>query len=363
MHTDRSNTYRLQMPSRCLWVYFLGLMAFEPTLAKHIIIHQQPYDAGKSKSVDLGANLKNISRGTTNFHVARDRFNPGDPSDTGAIVGGTIAAGIILGCALFVYFKIYKECVLRRRVLAKQERQRQQQLQRARAEQVSTSTPTNLEESEKNSKNMFPGFRASFDAYGQLLGRWSPRKHDDSASETSGLEFGDLSATAPMGETEPIAGPHVPPKAAMTLGIESNVPSPRHLTSHRPLSDRPRTPALPASFRFEEFYPSTPSLRNSSCSMSTLGRDLYQDTMQPPAPLRYAPPPLLERALPPEPLSPTPFNSNDNNTQRSSKPRYFVPMFGTGGRLQTPTSPGSIASSFQRDRYNGTRCSMGSNVI
>lgn len=255
------------------------------------------------------------------------------------MVAGSIVSTIILGVAFFVYSRIYRECITRRRRAVQAKRLRSLQLRQQQAGQQQPPRQGATDEKNKKKKKKkktekapkAQSYRRSFDLHGQLLDLWLLRRgsdDDDDASQTSGLEFGDLSATAPIGRTEPMAGPSVPPKAASRLGVEPNVPGSRPLTALLP--DMPQTPQVPASYQFDDFrQPSAPASRRSASSMSTLGQELFEDTMGPPAPSRYQ--------------SPVPAS-----------------LTALRGREASSTLD---AATYQRDRFRGTRYSMGKNAI
>jgi hypothetical protein len=87
--------------------------------------------------------------------------------------------------------------------------------------------------------------------------------------------------------------------------------------------------------------------------MSTLGRELLHDVMQPVSlsPTKFSPPPdKTDFTRPPLPISktkklpPVAFNNNNNNNnmkgqKRMPSRRYFVPLFKNNGQLLSPTSP------------------------
>ncbi|KAJ4311446.1 hypothetical protein N0V84_010436 [Fusarium piperis] len=104
--------------------------------------------------------------------------------------------------------------------------------------------------------------------------------------------------------------------------------------------------------------------------MSTLGRDLLQDTMHPPAPAKYSLFPkcephtemtLLAGTKQPPPAA----MDNPKKPWRMPSRRYFVPLFRSNGQLQSPTSPeeGVSMGTVARDESRANMFSLGENKI
>jgi hypothetical protein len=286
----------------------------------------------------------------------------------GAIVGGTVAAGIVFGVTVFVVVLIYKQCLIRR--------------QQGDGYANTTTWPQ-----QKSSK---PEITAGSSTRGSWRHTFNHRiSVPDSASVYSQRSFGnDISAAQiEMASAQPLPPRTMPSKAAQMLGVEpldsttpltrTPLPSPR--LQNKPFSQNsmpqgplPRNPlqqnplpwnpppqspppqcplpSIPVPSGGEEDVSSRGSRdrTSSNCTMSTLGRELLHDVMQPVSlsPTKFSPPPdETDFTRPPLPISkakkppPVAFNNNMKGQKRMPSRRYFVPLFKNNGQLLSPTSP------------------------
>ncbi|CAJ0547996.1 Ff.00g047500.m01.CDS01 [Fusarium sp. VM40] len=274
-------------------------------------------------------------------------------AEKGAIVGGTVAAGIVLGVTVFVVVLIYKQYLIRRQ---------------QRGVYVNTATSPHQN-----------GSKPETTAVSSTCGSWRHTFNHrmsvpDSASVYSQRSFGNDISTAQIGvaTAQPMPPTTMPSKAAQMLGIEplesttpltrTPLPSPRLPIKPFPQNSMPQGP-LPQSRPPQCPLPSIPvpsgseedvlsrgprDRTSSNCTMSTLGRELLHDVMQPLSlsQTKFSPPPdKTEFTRPPLPISkvkkppPVAFNNNTKGQKRMPSRRYFVPLFKNNGQLLSPTSP------------------------
>ncbi|CAM1502156.1 Fc.00g041400.m01.CDS01 [Cosmosporella sp. VM-42] len=236
--------------------------------------------------------------------------NPHRGNDTAAIIGGTVATGIIVVATIFVGFAIYKQCLARQSLLE------QKTLQDGN--NVDTTTESNHKEPNSFRQRMSYFFRR-------------PVSFAMSSAETESI-YSDASSSAEStvvhtGAREPFQNdPAMPIKAAKVLGLGDRAWHPR----------RHSNPAPPLGTVLEEHPLAPPKRRGSGCTMSTLGMDLLRDTMQTPEPQKFVSPPIQQTPWQPRHERKP---SQDLNSQegRLSNRRYFIPML-------SPSSPGSPRS-------------------
>ncbi|KAF5027311.1 hypothetical protein F66182_605 [Fusarium sp. NRRL 66182] len=246
-------------------------------------------------------------------------------AEKGAIVGGTVAAGIVLGVTIFVGVLIYKQCLIRR----------------GRGD---TMMPSRLKSPEP---------RAMPDG-NSTRGSWRHTFNhqvsiQDSESVYSQRSFGNIPAAvrAEMAQARRLSPPPLPPKAAKVLGVDAAISTPSSMAP-LPALPLPTTP-LPPTQDPEPHNPPPPAIQerrssrdprartSSNCTMSTLGMDLLHDVMQPISPTKFNPP-AKTRKPPPVALN------NIKGQKRMPSRRYFVPMFKKNGQLPSPTSPNDSAA-------------------
>ncbi|KAM0244873.1 hypothetical protein ACHAP5_005894 [Fusarium lateritium] len=289
-------------------------------------------------------------------------------AEKGAIVGGTIAAGIVLGVTVFVVVLIYKQYTIRR----------QQSGGHANAAKL------------PQQKSPKPGMTAESSTRGSWRHTFNRRiSVPDSVSVYSQRSFGNDISTAQieMATAQPMPPTMMPSKAAQMLGVEplesttpltrtplpspwlpntpfsqnyipqgslpqnplQQNPLPWNTTSQSPPPQCP-LPSIPVPSGGEEDIPSRdPRDRTSfNCTMSTLGRELLDDVMHPVSlpPIKFSPfPDKTDFTRPPLPISkvkkppPVAFNNTMKGQKRMPSRRYFVPLFKNNGQLLSPTSP------------------------
>lgn len=284
-------------------------------------------------------------------------------AEKGAIVGGTVAAGIVLGVTVFVVVLINKQYLIRRQ-------------QPGGHANTATSPHQNSSKPETTTVSSTHGsWRHTFNHRMSV---------PDSASVYSQRSFGNDVSTAQIGvaTAQPMPPTTMPSKAAQMLGIEplesttpltrTPLPSPRlpinpSFQNSMPQGPLPQNPLkqnpLPQSLPPQCPLPSIPvpsgggedvssrgprDRTSSNCTMSTLGRELLNDLMQPVSlsQAKFSPPPdKAEFTRPPLPISkvkkppPVAFNNNTKGQKRMPSRRYFVPLFKNNGQLLSPTSP------------------------
>ncbi|KAJ4263940.1 hypothetical protein NW762_005978 [Fusarium torreyae] len=301
-------------------------------------------------------------------------------TEKGAIIGGTIAAGIILGVTVFVGVLIYKQYLMRKRLCGRFDAA---EPRRRKSHELETTRESSAHASWRHTFN----HRISI---------------PDSESVYSQRSFGQVSTAAQVqmiSATRPSApsAPLVPPKAAQVLGVDRSrspsplpktpLPTPRlppnplpqnPLQQHPPpqhpppKSPLPPTPESPADEQGRSSRDSR-ARTSSNCTMSTLGMELLRDVMQPLAPTKFSPPPdESAQPRPPPPVSktrkPPPVALNNMKGQkRTPSRRYFVPVFKKNGQLPSPTSPDESAvtepETVLRDSTRAGLFSLGENKI
>ncbi|CEI60820.1 hypothetical protein FVEN_g2521 [Fusarium venenatum] len=315
------------------------------------------------KSSELSNSLVEDEDNSSSSNNSNKNTNSG--TEKGAIVGGTIAAGIILGVTVFIGILIYKQYRIRR--------------QRANGQVNDTKSSP--------SKSSRRGATPGSSAYRSWRHAFNHRVSiPDSVSIYSQQSYGNspIATQVEMVPTRSIPPPTIPQKAAQMLGVEGvhtlesttpliisplssprspNSPLVKHFIARNPLAQNPPqqqpSPQVPST---QGSLPPTPGLvaRNNSkslpdsrarartssnCTMSTLGRKLLHDVMKPLPPTKFSPPSEMT-ALPhsPPPISkttkPPPVSMNSMKGQkRAPSRRYFVPLFKKNGQLPSPTSP------------------------
>jgi hypothetical protein len=180
--------------------------------------------------------IKNESNASSNDSPKHDTISG---TEKGAIVGGTVAAGIILGVTVFVGVLIYRQYRLRHRRL------------RGQAENATSS-----------SKSSRPGTSFGSSAYRSWRHTFNHRVSiPDSESVYSQRSFGNSSATDEFGMLPTLPPPTIPQKAAQMLGVEGVSTS----GSITPLIRTPiPSPRLPSSTLGKHFMEGDPLTQNPS---------------------------------------------------------------------------------------------------
>ena len=274
---------------------------------------------------------------------AENEHNKG--KNVAAIVGGTIATGIILVILVFVLFAIRRQWTIRRAL-----KEKKNDLGKSPAADVAMSNIASSKKQKKASRpsNHFP--RTS----PLPPPRTSPRPFPEHCQGQEGSDF-DIesiyshdpgsanSVTAVVGTRGYWDGP-VPEKAAHFLGLHD-----REDLEFQPSS--PRSPIAPAG---KSERPQKSCSQSSECTMSTLGVELLRDTMTSPAPEKFSPPssgkPWQLRHATEQSQA-----TNDVQAERSRLPSQvcFLPTF-------SPTSPSS--QGVDQPPYSGRKSIDGKNA-
>ncbi|KAL4722394.1 hypothetical protein ACLX1H_010746 [Fusarium chlamydosporum] len=279
-----------------------------------------------------------IKDGDGSFNTDSPDKNKLSGTEKGAIVGGTIVAGIILGATV------------------------------GQSDNAASSSRKSSKPGTTSGSSAFRSWRHTFNQRISI---------PDSVSVYSQRSFGNSPTTSQveMLPTRSIPPPTIPQKAAEMLGVEgvhastrstTPVPSPRlpnpsstkHFVAWNPLTQNPSQhdpspdgPLLPTPEpSANEDQESSTNVRarartSSNCTMSTLGRELLDDVMHPLPPVKFSPssdktafprpPPPISKTTKPPPVS----MNNTKIQKRVPSRRYFVPLFKKNGQLPSPTSP------------------------
>ncbi|KAM0561024.1 hypothetical protein ACHAPJ_003524 [Fusarium lateritium] len=379
------------------WVYFSACMlvtiVIRTTEARPIATREPGLSKEDAKSLvyhilessKLSKDLVAKDEGVSKENYSQEQKTTG--TEKGAIIGGTIAAGIILGVTVFVGVLIYKQYLMRKRLCGRFDtveppRRKSHELETTRESSAHTS------------------WRHTFNHRISI---------PDSESVYSQRSFGQVSTAAQIQMISAVrpSAPLVPPKAAQVLGVDRSrspsplpktpMPTPRLPTTTVPPNPLPPNP-LPQNPLQQHPPPQYPPPKgplpptpeppadeqrrssrdprartSSNCTMSTLGMELLRDVMQPLAPTKFSPPPNKSaQPRPPSPITktrkPPPVALNNMKGQkRMPSRRYFVPVFKKNGQLSSPTSPDESAvtepETVLRDSTRAGLFSLGENKI
>ncbi|KAH7176474.1 hypothetical protein EDB81DRAFT_897779 [Dactylonectria macrodidyma] len=354
IQTDRSTAAWLPQSSMYFLAWLLVLRVFDPIDAMPVDSKHNDLVVAKTKSSTYLANRgygspHKSTGGTVVSHVVRFEETH-RRQHVGPIVGGTIAAGIILGLTVFMCFRIYKEYMTYRTGM-----------------NPTTDTSIHTRENKDSFRNKLPRVGSLVDRAGFCCRKVVNLTTSDSASD---LSFGNLETVEQAGTVVVIPGPAIPLKAASFLGVklddsnDQSVPIP---VATRPLltAAAPIVPPLPPQPLPPPSLHLPWSRRCSTSTMSTLGRELLEDTMHLPSPYKYSIHNQLPQRPPRPPRTPSPPRHLLTAGEQGLDMRYFVPAFSPGGQLQNPTSPdGTLGmETMHHGAWNRTRYSMGDNMI
>ncbi|EEU47001.1 uncharacterized protein NECHADRAFT_77976 [Fusarium vanettenii 77-13-4] len=354
----------------------LAAIAYTPTNAKPIASRDQAWNEEEAESLkhlalEGSKFLQELTHNTDDAsHVSRSDDESNKINEKAAIIGGTIISGIILGIAIFLGVLIYKRCIASRRAENKEHQAKSSQRD-SMPETMSDGTYRDTWRDTFNHRVPTPG---------------TP----DSDSVRSERSFGTMSTDGQASSFAPGKWPKIVVNGCESLGVnqKNHIDPSVAIGCHQvqsPLDPKPLQ--LPTTYKgpFATESPSTtiemtlgqPN-RESGASvgtMSTLGRDLLQDTMQPPAPAKYSLFPKCEpltetphalTTLPVRNMQPRPaVKDNSKKPGRMLSRRYFVPMFKRNGQLQSPTSPEESIGmeTVARDESRANMFSLGENKI
>lgn len=351
----------------------LAAIAYTPTNAKPITSRDQTWNEEEAESLKHLAleGSKFLQELTNNpddvSHTSRSDDEPNKINEKAAIIGGTIISGALLGVAIFLGVLIYKRCIAPRRAKNKEVQAKSSQRDSI-PETTSDGTYRDTWRDTFNHRVPTPG----------------------SESIKSEQSFGTMSTDGQANSFPPGKWPKVVVNDCESLGVNQEnhidpsvatgchqvqspiLPKPLQLptTYKGPFASEPSSPTI-------EVTPEHPHRESgaSVCTMSTLGRDLLQDTMQPPAPAKYSLfpkcEPLPETAhtgtiIPVRKKQPPPAAmDNPKKPSRMLSRRYFKPMFKRNGQLQSPTSPEESfgMETVVRDESRANLFSLGENKI
>ncbi|KAF4997672.1 hypothetical protein FGRMN_3704 [Fusarium graminum] len=359
--------YWIQLPT-----YLLAALVAHHTEARPIKTGES--DLSKEKVNSLENHMLESSKFSESLN-AKDQDSRDDSNkrtttgaEKGAVIGGTVAAGIILGATVFFGMLIYKQYIVRRR-------------QRGGQADTTALWLTKNSKTETTSDNWaLASWRHTFNHRMSVPDSDSMYSQRSFGNDISAAQIGMASArpmppttmppkaaqmlgVVPLGSTTPLPSPRLPnipfsqsfmPQGPLPrIPLQQN-PLPQNMPPESPLLGGP-LPPMPESYDEECISPHNPRDRTpSNCTMSTLGRNLLHDVMQPVAltTTKFSPPPdKMEFTRPPLPISkvvkppPVAFNHNSNKGQkRTPSRRYFVPLFKNNGQLLSPASPEEIVA-------------------
>jgi hypothetical protein len=365
----------IPLPVYLLVVFATRYVEALPTATGPPVLSKEDTESPVSHILGSFTNPGKRNEETSQDNYSREYARSG--TEKGAIVGGTVAGGIIISITVFFGVLILKKYLARQRECNKK---------------INGGTPPcpNTET---------PGTTSSSSAHASWRQTFNHQiSVPDADSVYSQRTLGNAVTTTQVGMTsaQPIPPPTIPTKAARMLGVEKTMsttalaktplPSPRLPIT--PLSENfmPRTPILqyslsqsspkqsplrrnppllpppnnpppqgplppiptPRPSAVGESKPSRgPQNRTSSiCTMSSLGMELLRDVMHPLESTTSSPPPekaSFPRSSPPisNPNKPPPVAINNAKGQkRVPSTRCFVPLFKNNGQLPSPTSPG-----------------------
>lgn len=329
-------------------------------------------NAAEDGSATPGATAASSSPSST----PDDKVNKGN--NVGAIVGGTVATGVILVILVFVWFAIRRQCLIQRGLKGKKGKKGKKRTTATEASSSSGTIPQKNQGERKErmkkttSVSSLPPVPSSSQRPSPIRTQRDEGKDADSRSAIPSPLSSANSTTAQVGISD-WDGPTVPSKAAHFLGLNQ-----RAVLRPPTLASQPSAPpTIPPPARFDLPLQGTtiPKRRSSGCTMSTLGMELLRDVMQSPDIERFNTPPLAEHPWQPS-----------HSRQQS---RHEIPAQDVNGRCPSqvcflpelsPTSPALNQGAFQsmgpvrksadvqrpprvvrRDTVRKDRFSMGSN--
>ncbi|KAF4959288.1 hypothetical protein FGADI_1731 [Fusarium gaditjirri] len=372
MHMNSS----IQLPVYLLVVFAAQYARAMPLLTTGPpVLSKEDIESLVSHALGSFTNPDQRNEETSQNNYARDYARSG--ADKGAIVGGTVAGGIIICITIFLGVLILKKDLAR---------------QGKSNTSIVDKKPLRPDTEAPGTTSTSP-IRAS---WRQTFNHRISVPYADSVYSLG--SFGNTAAATQLSRAsaQPIPLPTIPSKAAQMLGVEDTKSTTPLATTPLPL---PRLPITPVS---ENFMPKTPILQYSSsqssskqsplrrnppllpppknpppqgplppiptheppaievprpsrnpqnrtssiCTMSTLGKELLRDVMQPLDSTTFSPPPERASFLrSPPPILKTNKShlvamSSLKEQKRVPGRRYFVPLFKNNGQLPSPTSPG-----------------------
>ncbi|KAL2689507.1 hypothetical protein Neosp_003561 [[Neocosmospora] mangrovei] len=354
----------------------LAAMAYTPTNAKPIASRDQEWNEEEAESLkhlalEGSKFLQELTNNTDDSsHASRSDDEPNKINEKAAIIGGTITSGVILGIAIFLGVLIYKRCIASRQTKNKEYQAKSPQRD-SMPETTSDGTYRDTWRDTFNHRVPTPGTPGS-------------------ESVSSERSFGTMSTDGQASSFAPGKWPKIVVHGCESLGVDqkNHIDPSVAIGCHQaqsPLGPKPLQ--LPTTYKGPFATPSPTTTiemtlgqpnRESGASigtMSTLGRDLLQDTMHPPAPAKYSlfpkcePPTEIPHAVTTLPVRnkqpPPSAKDSPKKLGRLLSRRYFVPTFKHNGQLQSPTSPEESVGMemVARDESRANLFSLGENKI
>lgn len=385
MRTDRSTAMSLTTSrTTCLLVSLLitssSLTQAAPLLTKlqdpspvSVLVSPRSTVGSLSNAAEDGSATPGATAAASSTPDAK--VNKGN--NVGAIVGGTIATGIILVMIVFVWFAIRRQCLIER---GKKGKRVQKSTTTTEASSSSGTIPQKKKHHEKKesvkkttSISSQPPAPTPSHRPSPICTQGGGDKDADPRSELPSPLSSPASSTAAQVGVSGWHGPTVPSKAAHFLGLyERGVLRPPHGASQ---SSAPPAVSPPASFDLPLQGTTPPQRRSSGCTMSTLGMELLRDVMQSPDVERFNTPPPADQPWQPSHSRQPSRNQipTEDANGRCPSPIWLLPEL-------SPTSPDLNQGAFQsmgparksadvqrpprvvrRDTVRKDRFSMGSN--
>ncbi|KAI8722354.1 hypothetical protein NCS52_00379000 [Fusarium sp. LHS14.1] len=332
----------------------LAAIAYTPTNAKPIASRDQEWNEEEAESLkDLALEGSKFLQELTNntddaSHTSRSDDEPNKINEKAAIIGGTITSGVILGIAIFLGVLIYKRCIASRQTKNKED-------------QAKSSQRDSMPETTSDGK-----YRDTWrDTFNHRVPTPGTPGSESVSSERS---FGTMSTDGQASSFAP------DPSVAIDCHQARSPLSPKPLQLSTTYKGPFATPSPTTTIEMTLGQPNRES-GASIGTMSTLGRDLLQDTMHPPAPAKYSlfpkcePPTEIPHAVTTLPVRnkqpPPSAKGSPNKLGRLLSRRYFVPTFKHNGQLQSPTSPEESVGmeTVARDESRANLFSLGENKI
>ncbi|KAF5239935.1 hypothetical protein FANTH_9770 [Fusarium anthophilum] len=312
------------------------------------------------------------SKETWQDNYARDNARSG--ANRGAIVGGTVAAGIIICFTVFFGVLVLKKYLVPQGKCNKRIVDAKSLRPGAETPGTTTSAHTSWRQTFNHRISVpyadsvysqrYLGNTAAATRMSKVSAQPTPLPTVPSKSAQI-LGVGNTKLATPLAKT-PLSSPRLPitplsenfmPETPI-LQYSSSQSSPKQspLRRNPPLLPPPQNPPPqgplppgpthePPAIGYSKSSRSLSGRASSVCTMSTLGMELLRDVMQPRDSTTFSPPP--EKASffrSPPPMSKTnqpPQIARRNSKGQNTVPdrRYFVPLFKNNGQLPSPTSP------------------------
>lgn len=372
--TEETTTMTRINKSVNLLACLLAAIAHTLTNAKPITLRDRAWNEKEAESLKhlalegskfLRELAKNPDDGP---HASRSDYDPNKTAEKTAIIGGTVACGVIIGIGIFLGVLFCKRRIASRKVESK----------------------AHVKSSKRDSVPETTTDGTCRDTWRDTFNHRIPTpRTPGSESVSSEQSFGTMSTDGQVNTFAPGKWSKIVANDSVALGVNQE----NHIDSSSASSHQLVSPLVPKALRQITTYkgplatetpsdaiemtPKHPHRESgiSVCTMSTLGRDLLRDTRHPPAPAKYSLFPKCEprtettRAETTLPgrakQSPPAAMDNPKKPGRMSSRRYFVPLFRSNGQLLSPTSPEESVGmgTVVRDESRANMFSLGENKI